>query len=222
MVIINYSPGGLGNFAAQVVTGTVTDPGNSSFHTNFHSGSAYDIQLVPQKTQAEFLHSLAEWRPTRPVAICHSYGAAAELERYTDSRIISIRPVNRWLQLFLNRELKAVHQDVVPPARSYEWYYQAIRWMKIHESYPINHELVNFDNFYSGPELFRRTIQQLNPQADSDQLYHLFNQTQQPIRDLMAELEQLASTNQDIQHRSNLEQAIITWIRQDPWLATVN
>jgi hypothetical protein len=170
MVIIDYTPGGLGNFAAQVVTGTAKDPGGPSFHNNWRWEScAYDIQLVC-RSQQEFLQRLAQWRPTHSVAICHSHGAGAELKRLTDSRIISIRPVNRWLQLYLNRHLKAVPLNTVPVEQSYDWHYRAIYWMKINESYSIDHELLNFDNFYSGPDEFRHTIQQLNPLADSDQL----------------------------------------------------
>ena len=215
MIIVDYPPGGLGNFAAQVITDTVINTGQPSFHNNHSRESrAYDIQLVC-RSQQEFLHRLAEWQPTHSVAICHSHGAVAELKRYTNYRIISIRPVKRWLQLYLNKQLKAMPQATMPAAQSYDWHYRAIESMKTQESYSIDHELLNFDHFYSGPEQFRHTIQQLNPLADSDGLYHLFNQTQQPILDQIAQLEQLAESGRAIQHRTNLEQALIAWIRQD-------
>jgi len=220
MIIVDYPPGGLGNFAAQVITGTVRDPGHAVFHKNFHWGY-YDIQLV-QPTQADFLHQLAQWQPQHSVAICHSHGAAAELRRYRDARIISIRPVNRWLQLWLNRELKAVPSNTVQTTHSLKWHYHAIRCMKIQESYPIDHELLNFDNFYSGSEGFRHNIQQLSPQADCDGLYDLFNRTQRPILDRMAQLRQMAESGQDHPGMSHMEQAIVAWLRQDPDLATVD
>jgi hypothetical protein len=208
MIIIDYPPGGLGNFAAQVVTNTVINSGDPSFHKN---PRAYDIQLV-QPSQADFLNCLAQWQPKYPVAICHSYGAAAEIKKRVDCRIISIQPVDNWLQLHVNKELKAVPQGR-PVQNSYEWYYYAPLSLKTTWAYPVVDELVNFDNFYLGPAEFDHNIQQLNPSAPSELLYRIFNQTQQAVTDHLVALRARAHSGQDTQGLNIRDRAIVDLLR---------
>jgi hypothetical protein len=218
MIIVDYPPGGLGNFAAQVITDTVFNCGHPSFHENH---KAYDIQLV-QKTQADFLDCLAQWQPEYPVAICHSYGNTTEIKNRVDCRIISIQPVNNWLQLWVNKELKAVPKNAVQTTQSYEWYYHALSGFKnMWEDLTVD-ELVNFDNFYLGPEEFYHNIQQLNPAADAEYIYDIFVNTQQPILDRMAKLKQLAESDQDITQLPCFDQAVINLIRKHSRSATTD
>ena len=215
MIIIDYPPGGLGNFVAQIITNTVENINHVSFHRNWETiDKHYDIQLV-QRSKELFLSVLNTWKPKHRLAIAHGFGAIHEVKNRVNCEIISIRPVNNWLQLFLNKEMKAAADDRLRSEQqtTYDFYCRTYANIKAICDWPVVGKFVNFDDFYQGQEKFYQLVHELNPNADAEKIYEIFCVTQKPILDKLEYLKQLSITNDSTDHLNNFDRAVVDGLK---------
>ena len=210
MIIVDYPPGGLGNFIAQILTNTVRNPKHVSFHRNIAS---YDIKLL-KNSDKEFLSVLESWKPKGTVAISHSFGAIGAAKTRFDCKIISVRAKQYWPQLYLNLYMKASADDPYHQENSYEWYYRRYQNLINTWSYPEVDEILNFDEFYQDATKFYQVVTKLNPKADAHKIYDIFCTTQKPVLDKMIYLKQIADTLGDVSHLNNFDQALVTILKE--------
>ena len=199
MKIIDYTPGGLGNFIGQIFSNSISTSGHLSFHRN--QGN-YGTELVTH--QHIFAERAPNWIPSTPVNICHSWG---QLD------LISYRPIEKWqvyvdqqhLYLFYNFYLKA-HATFIKLPEDH-WHKQSAKSQSDHKILPsrkwatgIMHnlyhkwptkpnsaadKLIRFDDFYDSKQSFFNVVQSLNPTLSLtlDEIWNIWTTSQQPIFD---------------------------------------
>ena len=211
MIIIDYPPGGLGNFVAQVITDTLKDSEHSSFHRILYP--IYDIKLV-QKSKELFQSLAKDWKPKHSVAVVHSYGdlqTLNDLKKKFNAKIFTIRPFDNWPQLFLNCEEKATADNKENKNRNWSSneYYNHFQNLKTNWGYSAIDEILNFDNFYKDELIFCQTLKNLNPSADFQKIYKIFQKTQMPLIDKLQQIIQASKSKQNFKNLSALDQALI-------------
>ena len=205
MIVIDYMPGGLGNFIAQVITGFSFDRKRTvaSFH---HGDVNYDIQLV-QRSPDAFREKIVNWKPQYPIAIAHTWNQTELLRKHIDCKLYSVVVREKWIELMMNWYLKAVKSDPLYYQRG-DNYYNAFQHFSAYSNWSAD-AYIEFDNFYKTKDLFVLEIQKLNPNADADKIYDYFCQTQRPIIGHINFLKNYIAANYDVTQLDNFEQVVV-------------
>ena len=210
MIFIDYPPGGLGHFIAQVFTNNFSKEDHVSFHRI--KSKSYDATLS-QSSQELFLKKLTKWQPKYPVSIGHSWGAIDQLKNKVKCKIISVEVNQCWPELFLNVYNKAMVDNLSANknpsiAECNNFYNYMLTCFNVDNS--LADIKINFDNFYGSKENFFNEIKKINPDADVNVVYNIFCTTQQPIIDRLKYLKQLSQQFTINEPLVNFEKVLIT------------
>jgi len=200
MIFIDYPPGGLGNFLAQVITsnGEVFDK-HLSFH---HSVKKQYSALIPNSPE-QFCRQIKSFVPSHEVTVVHSYGHINELRtRWPSATIIqvvarqeiAILLNNMWRKAAVenpnletalsNRLIKYYKKDTVATRR--ENYALSYLHFKQNSGYhntlhPLADIEINFDNLYQDSNLMHAELSKIKKDNDITKIYKVFQSTQQSI-----------------------------------------
>lgn len=200
MIIIDYPPGGLGNFVAQVITDSID---YNSPNLSFHSTTNRDVINLELLVEEElFLQKVATWLPTTEICLAHSHGHLDKLIEKVTAIYYQV-VVSEKIEIYiLNQQLKAVasmangkeymqeyiekHFDSAEPWQYRENFYLQYLWLKT-PSY-INTpnkqaNIVYFDNFYKDQLAFYEEIKKINKDIDVHKVYNKFIQSQRFLLD---------------------------------------
>ena len=231
-IVIDYPPGGLGNFVAQVYTDTVSP---NVFSHIFHRNKIrkYWPPLTKRPDQVlELLSRIRSKTLVEDVAVCHTHGHSEILSGLDGVEIWSISVTEKFPILFLNKQLKANanlsvtdrnNSRIQAPWAQFgcseretlvrEYLYD----FKLHTRVQPADKYINFDNFYKSPEDCKAEIEKINTQIDSQSVCQIFYKSQQLIIDrynkLIGILDQISNnTSADLSTLPVLDQAMIAAI----------
>ena len=204
MIVIDYPPGGLGNFVAQVITNSINyDDSNLSFHrTTTTAKDIIDSELTVDSEES-FLQNITTWASTAEVCLIHSYGQLDKLIEKVNSSIYYQIVVSKKIEIYiLNQYLKALAdnpngekymQDYVEkyfgsaePWQYREHVYLQYHWLKTPSYVNTPNKQANiiyFDNFYKDQNSFCKEIKKINRDIDVNKVYNKFIQTQRFLLD---------------------------------------
>lgn len=194
-VLIDYPPGGLGNFIAQIFTNSID---LNLFYLAYHSTQDrnYDDSLI-SSTKEEFLSKLKTWEPTSTVTIIHSFGT---LDSFNFSgKVYQVVVEDDMISYILAQQIKtgAINGDSLKNyieqnygtfsnstvRENYAYQYQYLRSNKtfINSASSRADVIISFDNFYKDEKSFIAEVKKINPSIETERLYEHFITTQMPI-----------------------------------------
>jgi hypothetical protein len=199
-VLIDYPPGGLGNFIAQLRVGSVVDPDTIKKNSlSFHQrADNYDASWLAV-ARSDFRKRLAGpvERPVYDTVVAHSWGMAPEMARHmNNARIWNVQINDHRVPLILNRWLKAARGDVSYlsvkircPCIMRLKQYEVVKYINRVESWAFGktdyqvEKVIMFDKFYGSLDLFFSQVIDINPDLDPEPIWRLFQRTQHPVLD---------------------------------------
>ena len=230
-IIIDYPPGGLGNFVAQVYTNTVSfDAASPVFHQS--KVRKYWPPLSGRPNQVpELLRLIRSNTLIEDVAVCHTHGHSEILADLEGVEIWNVLVVEYFPMLFLNKQAKA-NADLSILDRIYQRKKAATLWgcltdleresfmreylydFKLHTRVQPADRYIQFDNFYKSPEDCKMEIEKINHSADSRAISQIFYKSQESLirryNNLTVLLEQISNnTSTDLSTLPVLDQAMI-------------
>lgn len=198
MIIIDYPPGGLGNFLAQVVTNTIDlNYQQPSFHRNRNT---YDTLSLD--TPSDFAQAWPDFVPTSDVFVIHSFGQLDLVRRrYPQSTIIQV-VVGKEIAIYMNNMYrKACADNSMTESTLHKYliqHYGADSTATRRENYALSYLhflhnqdyhntpsdyadiIINFDNLYQGFERFQLEINKIK-HNDIPSIFKVFVETQNII-----------------------------------------
>ena len=218
-IVVDYPPGGLGNFIAQIYTNTVlTHEGSTTFHRN-------KIQNYwPQRPKtannlAELMDLIRTKSLVEDIAICHTHGNS-EILVGLDGILLWLVVVDEYFPiLFLNKQLKAKASmavgNLVDNTDRVSIIHEYLHDFKLHTRLRHADRYILFDNFYKGQNECIAEINKINPDADADNVYQIFSRSQNPIVNRYNKLKSMIelidnNTAEDLSTLSTLDQGIIS------------
>lgn len=209
MIFVDYPPGGLGNFVAQILTNNISHENHVSFHRS--KTQTYDA-VLSQSSRELFLKTLDKWRPQHQVCIGHSWGAVDHLKRKHDCRVYSIRVGQCWPELFLNVYNKAMVDNATankhPSVDDCDNFYNyMLRMFDFDRS--MTDITIDFDSFYGSRDQFLYQVNLINPEADGAAVYNKFCITQQLIVDRLKYLKDLAQLDRAEHDLASFEKVLL-------------
>ena len=214
MTFIDYPPGGLGNFVAQVLTGQASNTQALCWH---HSAQNYDIALVQPNADA-FRAAAASWQPRASLAIGHSWGLIDLIRQRGLTEIITVQVQHCWLELYVNLWTKAM--PGVPPensshAMTRDECKRQLKHLPQTMSFTHYHSerTVCFDDFYGKKSDFLSAVEPLNSAVKPLHLLKHFRRTQAPVIDILNNIRTAAHTGQCIDHYPAWQQAAVDYLR---------
>jgi hypothetical protein len=197
MIIIDYPPGGLGNFLAQVITHTKMNADHLSFH---QTPGDYDRLVLESAT--EFVNAWPNFIINHSVVVIHSFGHLYLVrKRFPQARIIQV-VVNNEISIYMNNMyrkacednpnsdstlheylIKHYGQDTQPTRR--ENYALSYLYFLNNKDYhntvnPLADVIINFDNLYQDFNSFQLELDKITSN-NLEPLFELFVKTQDPI-----------------------------------------
>lgn len=207
MIIIDYPPGGLGNFLAQCAQGSINENSidNLSFHNSWMS-ITYDYHLVDK--EQEFFAKLPLHKPTSDLVICHSWGRLSFVrEKYPDSYIVQVIVKDR-VDIYLNNLYRKTYKDEEEFLMATSEYltrhwdktsFSSARRIDIASRYirstmtslerwhhspdPLADAYINFDNLYQDIESMSTELKKIGSKTGAEAAWNILQKTQKTILD---------------------------------------
>jgi hypothetical protein len=200
MIFIDYPPGGLGHFLAQILT---TDDELPDNHISFHRNLKKKYSALTLESSEQFCQQIKSFVPSNEVTVTHSFGNINELRtRWPSATIIqvvarqeiAILLNNMWRKAaaanpnsettLSNRLIQHYKKDTVAIRR--EDYALSYLYFKQNAGYhntrhPMTDIEINFDNLYQGPYFMHTELLKIKKEVDITKIDKVFQTTQQPI-----------------------------------------
>jgi hypothetical protein len=235
--VLDYPPGGLGNFIAQVlVNDNIVSSDNLSFHDNQNKHKWYvSLQDASIDDSIDALITLKE-KLKDPnligkLVIVHTYKHTHELLNVPNIKLYQVIIQEYGTILFYNKHLKVYNHFGGNPKKTHiikknwntnePWVERecSVLELKYQQSISntptigVDHH-INFDNFYKNKDSFMHEVQRLNPLADVERLYRIFCDSQEPILNKLQLVNGIINTikqgiDTDISHLEPLDQAVV-------------
>lgn len=198
-IIVDYPPGGLGHFIAQVKLNLIDNHTYPlSFHSMYNLRYDYDIELIVD-SKKKFLERLSQWEPKKTLSVCHSWGNAKLLKQTFNCQVWQVLVDQSLIYLHLNRLMKAagwndtIDKDLFDRFKSgfksgtdagikRLWYFNSLKYLQL-SPWRDADLVIKFDDFYKDQNSFAETISKINPNADIEAIYNAFLKSQTPIID---------------------------------------
>ena len=200
MIFIDYPPGGLGNFLAQILT---TDGELSDKHISFHRMKGKKYSALTPESSEQFCQQIKTFAPSNEVTVTHSFGNINELRtRWPHATIIqvvarqeiAILLNNMWRKAagdnpnsettLSNRLMQHYKKDTVAIRR--ENYALSYLYFKQNAGYhntrhPMTDIEIDFDNLYQGPDLMHMELLKIKKDVAITKINKVFQSTQHLI-----------------------------------------
>lgn len=200
MIFIDYPPGGLGNFLAQILT---NNSELSDTHASFHRSLKKEYSSLTPESSEQFCRQITSFVPKHEVTVTHSFGNINELRnRWPSATIvqvvarqeIAILLNNMWRKAAVdnpnsektlsNRLIQHYKKNTVATQR--ENYARSYLYFKQNAGYhntrhPLTDIEINFDSLYQGPYLMHTELIKIKTDIDISKINKVFQLTQQPI-----------------------------------------
>ena len=202
--MLDFPPGGLGNFIAQVLVNDIIVSSDSlAFHDNQNKQKWYvSLQDDSIDDSIDKLIILQEKLkdPTLigKLVIVHTYEHTKELLNVPNIKLYQVIVQEYGTILFYNKHLKVYKHIGSNPKKIHiieknwntnepwverEFLVLELKYQQSISNTPtvgVDHH-INFDNFYKNKDSFIHEVQRLNPIADVKKLYNIFCESQAPV-----------------------------------------
>lgn len=200
MIFIDYPPGGLGNFLAQILTNQLD---MFSQHMSFHRNPKKLYSVLTPESGEQFCQQIRSFVPAHEVSVIHSFGNLDQIRiRWPSATIVQI-VVRQEIAILLNNMWRKAAADNPNSEETLSkrliQYYNKDTVATRRENYALNYLYfkqtagyhntrhactdieINFDNLYQGIDLMFAELFKVKEDVDVEKIYPVFQLTQKPI-----------------------------------------